>query len=260
MTELHGPDEAFKRLVVEQEKIQLTKFQGRTADEYDQGIFLGRHGGRIPETSEVEEFLISRLGKSAISLEGALERMASKSGGMVRWADMAGGRGLALRQMKLSPKLNGHIETTNVDINNYDLSGLETKELEHLEKKFPGITKDMVRPKFILANAETVQLPTPADLVTSIEAVQYLDHPIAALCNWYNQLKENGLMIVSTEHKWSGWIRYEGSALWTTLTPQIKYSKCCNKIRFLLPDHTSRFYQVENITEDQVESLTILLY
>jgi len=124
---------------------------------------------------------------------------------------MGGGRGLAMRQLLLSPKLNGRLEAINVDVKNYNLSGLDVSEINFLEKKFPGITSDSVKPKLILGNAETIQLPSQVNLLTSVEAIQYLDHPIAAMCNWYNQLKDGGLMIVSAEHKWAGWLRYEGS-------------------------------------------------
>jgi SAM-dependent methyltransferase len=213
MSEFQGSDEHFKRLAIEQEKIQLTKFQGRLAGEYDQYIFLGRSIDRLGkrhETSEVEEFLMSRLGRKAFNLEGVLEGLIRKRGA-IHWTDMGGGRGLAMRQMMLSPKLNHNLETSNIDINNYDLSGLKESEIEYLEEHYPGITKDSVKPKFILGNAENIQLLTPVDLITSVEMMQYLDHPIAAICDWYNQLKNGGLMIVSAEHKWSGWIRYEGT-------------------------------------------------
>lgn len=38
--------------------------------------------------------------------------------------------------------------------------------------------------------------------------MQYLNNPLEALSNWYNQLSGNGIMLVATEHDWAGWIRY----------------------------------------------------
>ncbi len=204
-------DEADKTLAAEQEAVQKEKFQGRLADEYNDYIFLGKFS-LDPRTSEVEEFIKNKLGDNAVSLESVLDKLTQQKEGKIQWVDMGGGRGLAMRQMALLPNLNGHVSMTNVDLVNFDLAGLDDSELSYLEQKYPGVLKDEVRPRFIKGNVETIQLPEPADLITSIELMQYLDHPIAAFCNWYNQLADGGFLIISAEHEWTGWIRYSGSS------------------------------------------------
>jgi len=210
MSESSESDKNYQRILIEQKKIQSGKYQSRLVDEYNQYIFLGKSlGGN--ETSDVEEFTKSLFGGGADNLEGLLEGLIRKRGRNIRWTDMGGGRGLTMRQLALSQKLKGRVEMGNVDINNYDLSGLDKSEITYLENKYPGITKDNVRPNFIRGNAETIRLSKPADLITSVEVMQYLDHPVAALCDWYNQLENGGIMVISAEHAWSDWIRYEGS-------------------------------------------------
>jgi len=76
MAELPGLGDDFNRLASEQDKIQKDKFQGRDADEYDEYIFLGNTSG--DRTSEVEEFLKSKLSLNATSLEGVIESLINK--------------------------------------------------------------------------------------------------------------------------------------------------------------------------------------
>lgn len=96
-----------------------------------------------------------------------------------------------------------------MDIIDHGLEGLQAKELDYLEKAHPGITSDEAVPKQIEANVESVSLDTPPDLITSIEVIQYLNDPLAALANWYNQLSDNGVMVVSRSSQWSSSMRFE---------------------------------------------------
>lgn len=210
MSESQSHSNEFAKLAAEQKIVQVGKFQGRLADEYGEYIFMIE---QTDKTTEVAEFLKARFGDKTENLEDILKGLIKeKNGKNISWVDMAGGRGLAMRQVKLRPELSEKVEMTNVDLNNYGLSGLGTADIAYFEKKAPGVTNNSLEPKFVLANSETVKLSKPAELITSIEAMQYLDHPIAAICNWYNQLEDNGLLIISTEHDWSNWIRYVGSA------------------------------------------------
>jgi len=98
---------------------------------------------------------------------------------------------------------------TNVDLFNFGPDGLTTEETDYLEGLAQGMTSPETGPHPITGNVETVKLPGPADIITSIEVMQYLNNPLEALANWYNQLAENGIMIVATEHDWSYSIRYQ---------------------------------------------------
>jgi SAM-dependent methyltransferase len=122
---------------------------------------------------------------------------------------MGGGRGLSMRQLATDVAISKHLSMTNVDLFDYGFIGLEPDELTYLENLIPDVTHQLAAPHFILANAETVLLPEPADLITSVQVIQYLNNPLAAISNWYNQLADNGLLIISTEHDWASWIRYQ---------------------------------------------------
>lgn len=195
-------------LLREQEVVQASKFQGRQLKEYDSYIFSGQEW-REPVSSAVTDFLRPYCAnETRVSLEGVLKGLAlAYPDEPVRLADMGGGRGLALRQLMATPDLSGMLRCTNVDLFNYGLADISERERTYLEDVTPGCTDEALAPHFIRANAETVKLTEPADVITSIEMIQYLDDPLASLCNWYNNLADNGLLIVSTEHDWSSWIR-----------------------------------------------------
>lgn len=199
---------SFEALVVEQEAVQARKFQGRLLDEYSHYIFPGQHW-RIPRSSEVTDFLRPYCISERVSLEGVVEGLSEASGDdPIHWVDMGSGRGLAMRQLAAKSARRGRIAMTGVDLFDVGLNGLKPDDITRLEKVAPGITDEAAAPQLIRADMETVELPQPANLITSVEAIQYLNNPLAAIGNWYNQLVDNGLLVISTEHDWSSWIRY----------------------------------------------------
>ena len=199
---------AFKSLVAEQEVVQATKFQGRMLEEYSQYIFPGQRW-RTPRSSEITDFLRPLCLEERVSLDGVIQGLSVLKGEeSVHWADMGGGRGLPMRQLANDTEKSSHLAMTNVDLFDYGLDGLDSNELTMLEKMTPGITHEAAAPYLIQADVETVTLPEPADLITSIESIQYINNPLAAISNWYNQLTDDGLIIISTEHDWTSWMRY----------------------------------------------------
>lgn len=121
---------------------------------------------------------------------------------------------MAMRQLILRSGFRDKVTTTNVDLiehNIDDLPPIDKQYLEVVKAKYPGIINAAIAPRFIKSNAETVSLPQPADVITSVEVTQYLNNPLMALCNWYNNLACNKIMIVSADDYWSNWIRYENS-------------------------------------------------
>lgn len=197
-------------LVAEQAAVQAEKFQGRLLAEYSSYIFPGQ-SWREPRGSAMVDFVRPIIIGDAerATLEGVLEGLSeAKAVQPLNWVDMGGGRALPMRQLGTAPGVKSRLSMTNVDLFNFGLDGLKPDELEYLEGLAPGMTEPEAEPAFITADVETVSLLGQADIITSVEVMQYLNNPLEALANWYNQLADNGIMIVATEHDWASWIRY----------------------------------------------------
>ena len=197
-------------LIAEQLVVQEEKNNKRDLNEYTKYIFLGQIY-KNTQTSEVEAFIRKQVGRGITDIGGLLRTIHKNINRPAYWVDMGGGHGLAQRQMLIDKKMVKIIHATNVDIIERKNREFNEEEVQYLTKKFPGIFEPETAPDFIQANIENVKLPTPADLITSVEAIQYLNDPLLAISNWYNQLSPNGLVIISTEHSWSNWIRSEGT-------------------------------------------------
>jgi SAM-dependent methyltransferase len=212
---------SFKSLTAEQEVVQATKFQGRLLEEYSRYIFPGQTW-RTPRSTEVTDFLRPLCLDERVSLDGVIQGLCELKGeDSVRWVDMGGGRGLPMRQLANDTEKSSHLVMTNVDLFDYGLDELNSNEINQLEKLAPGMTHEAAAPYLIQADIETVVLPEPADLITSVESMQYVNNPLAAMSNWYNQLADDGLMVISTEHDWTSWMRYKQApgAQYNDITP-----------------------------------------
>lgn len=193
-------------LLVEQQKVQAEKFQGRMLEEYNRYFFPGQEW-KTPRGSAVTD-LISNKVPDAYTLQHLLLGMYAVKERKVFWADMGSGRALPMRQLMSSPGFSECVDMQAVDLFDYDLGGLSDEEIEFVNEIKPGMADSSSKPSLILDNAESVLLPQKADVITSLETIQYLDNPLGALSNWYNQLEDNGLMAVTAEHAWSSWMRY----------------------------------------------------
>ncbi len=200
---------SYDALLAEQASVQAEKFQGRILTEYTYHIFPGQ-SWRKPRGSAVADFIRPITGHAEhTTLEGVLEGLSkAKEGGVVHWVDMGGGRALPMRQLGSTPDLGQRLRMTNVDLFDFGLEGLTLDELEYLEGFAPGMTEPGAEPTLMIGNVEIVRLPELADIITSVETMQYLNNPLQALSNWYNQLADNGVMFIATEHEWTGWVRY----------------------------------------------------
>lgn len=201
-------DPGLEMLLAEQAEVQAHKFQGRQLDEYTRYIFPGQTW-REPRSSAVTDFLSPYCIGDTVTLEGVLEGVhAMNPDKSVVWADMGGGRGLPMRE--LAARGDGSwLTKLDVDLFDFGLEGLTEEEIAYLEDKSPGITSPENAPTVVLGDATTMVLPLRPDVVTSVEGVQYLNDPLKAIAGWYNQLHDNGLLIVSAEHDWASWIRYQ---------------------------------------------------
>jgi hypothetical protein len=198
---------SFEALVAEQARVQSGKFQGRLLGEYEKYLLPGQ-AWLPPRGSEVADFVRPLCGENEpITLEGIFRGFSdARSGQPINWVDMGGGRALPMRQLGSQGRLPG-LRMTDVDLFDLGLDGLEPDELAYLEGLAPGMTIETANPNLIIGDVGTVRLPFLADVITSVEVVQYLDNPLGALANWYNQLADDGIMLVAAEHTWSEWIR-----------------------------------------------------
>lgn len=197
-------------LITEQAAVQAEKFQGRLLAEYSSHIFPGQ-SWREPRGSAVVDFVRPIIGDTerATLYEVLAGLSKAKLGQPVHWVDMGGGRALPMRQLGADLGMRQKLRMTNVDLFSFGLNGIRPDEIEHLEDLAHGMTEPEAEPALITANVETVKLPEPADIITSVEAIQYLNNPLEAMANWYNQLSDNGIMIIATTHDWASWIRYD---------------------------------------------------
>jgi SAM-dependent methyltransferase len=183
--------------------------QGRLLSEYNYSIFPGQHWN-IPNSSDVADFMRPFCAGDRVTLTGVLNGLSEVSQDRpVVWVDMGGGRALPMRQLATDSESQQKLRMINVDLFDFDLDGLDTEDLNAIEEITPGAICEQTKPRLIEADMETVKLPEVADVITSIETIQYLNDPLRAICNWYNQLSDNGFLMISTDHDWAGWIRYK---------------------------------------------------
>lgn len=197
-----------QHLFREQSKVQKGKEHERTLYDYNELIFISEVScSKI--SFPTQEFFDQYCGPGVNGIEKLLDRIVLLRDRPINWVDMGGGRGLAMRQIGKSTETGKKVNMINVDLFDYDLQELHATEKEYLERKYPGIFNHENKPELIKTNSEVVNLPQKADLITSIESIQYLNNPLAAICNWYNQLTDHGLLIIARELQWTGFIRFE---------------------------------------------------
>lgn len=203
-------------LRAEQKAVQVDKFQGRMLSEYNNYIFPGQNW-HTPQGSEVADFMrpYSAI-TERVSLDSVLEGLCSTDDARaVHWVDMGGGRALTMRQLSTMSRFAHKLTMTNVDLFDYNLNGLTDEEMTHLQSAYPGITAESAKPHLVLDTVETSVLLDRPDVITSIESMQYLNNPLGAMTNWYNQLNDNGFMMIANESPWSNWVRYkEGESVY----------------------------------------------
>lgn len=197
-------------LIAEQAEVQKDKFQGRGLAEYNRLIFPGETWS-VRSSSAVADAIRPLCTNDTASIENLLLGMRERNSTALVWVDMGGGCGVALREFAAQHE-KVDIDAINVDLIDYGLDCLTPEKLKIIEKNAPGSTASEQAPTLLIDSAETVQLSKQANLITSVEGIQYLGDPLSAIANWYNQLAPEGIMIISTEHEWSDWINYSYDA------------------------------------------------
>jgi len=194
--------------LAEQRKTQEGKNQSRWLSDYDDVIFR-QSTDYDPVKTVVSETLRPSGYEGFMSLSVLLELMRHRKGGKLNIVDMGAGAGIAMRELASQPRLRGEVETTIVDLFNVGTEVFDDLTQQHINEN-PEIMSSEAEPHFIQADAEKVVMrPTP-DLVMSIESIQYLDNPLAAIVNWYNQLADGGLLVVAREGDFATRIHYKG--------------------------------------------------
>lgn len=127
------------------------------------------------------------------------------------WADFGGGFGIAQREYRHRIDPDGHVQLTNVSIALHG-QGLELLKMKSRNNprylKVKKLLEDTYAPVILRENIETVALPQLANVITSVQCLQYTLDPLAALANMYSNLKPNGIMAVMCAGGLSSALRY----------------------------------------------------
>jgi len=204
---------SFDEVATEQKEAQSDKCGWRTLADYNEYIFYeqdtyvsweGPTGAILKDKSNGDE---------DASLINVLEGIAEEKGRPAHWADMGGGHGFAMRGLSLvcRSKDKAKPAMTHVDALVRDPNEISSVVMDITECNYPDILNPKYAPDFIQADIHTVVLEEPADVITAVEVVQYLNNPLAAIASWYNQLAEDGALVVTSDHAWGTWNRYSES-------------------------------------------------
>jgi SAM-dependent methyltransferase len=191
-------------LQAKQAEVQAGKFQGRMLHEYNWNIFPEHQYGA---GSDVVDFMRPHIAGDKVSLEGVLDGMSERADHQIHWVDMAGGRNLAQRVYNSDPARRERVTTTAVELFDYGLKGLDAQDLATVAESANG-----PQPRLIIADAQEVTLDHPADVITCVSGVQYLDDPLRAIANWYNQLAAGGFLFIADAGDWAHLVAYDFSA------------------------------------------------
>lgn len=195
-------------LAAEQKKIQ--RHHGRTRaltgyDGYNSHFFPPKLGNGTPVTRFLQERHIA-----ATSIQSLIGSMREQNRDRpLRWTDMCGGFGVAMRQLKFLGAAE-HVVRTCVDIAQHDPATVQPRIVE--EYKAGGF--DIFDPQhapdnFLYDDVVTVNLPGPQDLITSVQGLMYLRDPLKFVANCYNQLAPGGLALLATRTYW-GLLMHQG--------------------------------------------------
>lgn len=211
-------------LLLSQRKVQVggKKELGRTLAEYNEYIY---------QLDEWRELSLNNDEGSIFSLKDIFQRSNNlveliKLFGMmkqkpVNWADFGSGLAVPMREFAmygLVPPAN--LRMTAVDLFDWEhQADVATKkfiaQIKTYAKAVVGkdIFKSRFRPNLIEVDATKVSFAdsTRPDIITSIESIQYIPDKVAYIVNAYNQLADEGILVISARHFWPTSIRVVGT-------------------------------------------------
>lgn len=248
-------------LLQQQAYTQRNKRRSRQLTQYGQQIFMV--SDYRPCRSPVSEFLGQFANADNVRLDIMLEGMQEDHERPIHWADMGCGYAVAQRQAIVHPRLMGKVVTTGVDLFPLEVQDLPLEDQQALEQVSPGACSTEAGPYFIQGDIQTVALPGTADLITSVESISYLDNPLQAISNWYNQLTDDGILVVATEAgcSWTDSITYEnhytahGEKLpMDHVVRELSY----NGIAYALAKEADSFYGIRPLAEPSNASCLVI--
>lgn len=180
----------------EQASTQADKCQTRLLSNYEHDyMFLS--DPRRHSSSAVADFLRDRSEAQTGDIYHLLRGIGSRASSPTRWVDAGGGRMLAQRDLMARYDDAGLVLDT-VDLFDHGIDGLTDEQYREYEYLFGDRA-----PTLIQDDVTHVHLPCEAHLTTAIELVQYLDDPLTALANLYNQTAVGGIIVIGTGYDWS---------------------------------------------------------
>jgi hypothetical protein len=201
-TQPEAPHIIDDKLLSEQTIVQSSKYWWRDLLEYD-GYVAGEYAPGL------SIFLQETIAPSTDNFWGIIDGVSRKiTDRPIHWVEMAGGLAVAMREVASDfdrTGMLGRLQLTNVDLFHRDFEDLPEVDRGRIYAAVSNTSlhESEYPPKHLLGNAETIKLPEAADIITSIEGIQYFSDPLRAIANWYNQLEDQGIMIAA--RKGSAW-------------------------------------------------------
>lgn len=183
-------------VVAEQRKVQDDTQRARLLQEYG-SLLIG-----IPR-SPIGQFLSKQIPGRPSTFKEVLQAL-SRSFGDMHWVDMGAGQAIAQREVNRMGHALGRIATTAVDL--FPWSGIPINDVlsDQLSAKLGSdILDEAYQPALMVGDVQSVRLEQPAHLITSVMCVMYLDNPLQAVANWYNQLADGGFLLIRGDNSWT---------------------------------------------------------
>ena len=185
-------------LATQQLEAQELTYRTRTLAEYNSMLF-----SRTSPAAALLKRIVPGQPESFVDLLACLNDKYASEGGL-DWADMGAGQAVAMREAAMRSRRVGSIAMQAVDLFGFDAIPVEDKERQQvIDQAGVDIWTPEYRPPLIQADAQTIQLEQAPQLITCFEGLQYIPDPLAAMCNWYNQLASGGLLIIATCAPWN---------------------------------------------------------
>lgn len=197
----------------EQHAVQKSKAQSRGLDHYGEYFFDEYTEGFANTIAHLGlgKFLQDRYNSKTKSIEAVLQALIEQKNGTIHWVDVGTGYAIAQRQANQNEKLRENLRTTAVDLFDYGNEDGESSDKKEIAEFYgTEILDDQFKPDLLLLeDAEKLHLGKKADIITCIETFQYLENPLQTMANLYNQLSDNGLLVIASQNPWLGYIKYD---------------------------------------------------
>lgn len=196
--------------------VQKDKELARTLHEYDNYIFTpGLDRGH--NQAGVKDFLQTLINSAGLapkrpSLSDLVRALVHSRQRPIQWVDLGGGLGMPMREILRSEDgLRRYLDFKVIDLWEWTTVPRGRFPIYRSKEELgKNIFDPQFNPAFIEARIESAQVATPPDLVTAVESIQYIDKKLELIVNWYNQLADQGMLVIA-KSEWPTWVRNEGS-------------------------------------------------